>query len=183
MTKPQLLGISGSLRRGSTNTAVLEALGRRLEDRGEAELRLFPLHEVPLYDGDLDGERPPPPVVALKQAIQECGGLVLCSPEYNHGPSGVLKNAIDWASRPGLASPLKDKPVLLMTCSPGLTGGVRAHAPLRIALASCLSRVVATREVTIGLAFQKMVDGTFADEPSLDFAVAAVGDLIAEMRR
>jgi chromate reductase, NAD(P)H dehydrogenase (quinone) len=73
----------------------------------------------------------PQPVRALKDAIARSDGIVLCSPEYNHGMSGVLKNALEWASRPGLESPLKNKPALMVASSPAYTGGARAHAQMR----------------------------------------------------
>jgi chromate reductase, NAD(P)H dehydrogenase (quinone) len=122
-------------------------------------------------------------VHAFKHAIQSSAGLVLCSPEYNHGMSGVLKNALDWASRPAPNSPLKGKPVLIMTSSPGATGGVRAQYQLRETLVSTFSRVVITPEIVIPHVFQKMVNGAFADEPNLSFAEAGIDALIAEASR
>lgn len=176
---PRLLGISGSLRRDSFNTAVLRGIAEAL--RGKVALTIHPLNDIPPYDGDRDGEEPPTPVRALKAAIAECDGVVLCSPEYNWGMSGVLKNAIDWASRPSFASPLKGKPALLMSASPGSAGGARAHVQMRDAMASALARVVARPPVTISLAHQKAADGRLFDKASLDFAVAAVDDLLDEI--
>ena len=180
---PRLLGISGSIRRGSSNTAILEALRRRLAQNGKGDLTVFALDDIPPYNGDLDGEAPPAPVQAFKQAIRECDGLVVCSPEYNAGMSGVLKNAIDWASRPAFNSPLKGVPVLLMSSSPSPTGGVRAQSQLRETLVSCLSRVIVTAPVVIPLVFDKFVDGVFDSEPHLAFAEVAVDALVAEARR
>lgn len=127
--KVKLLGISGSIRAKSTNTAILETLRERGKDA--ATLSLISLDDVPLYNADQDGEHCPHSVRSLKQAIADTDALVLCSPEYNHGTSGVLKNALDWASRPAFQSPLKNKPILIMTSSPGAIGGVRAHQQLR----------------------------------------------------
>lgn len=180
---PRFLGISGSIRRGSANKAILEALRLRLAKSGKAELTLFGLEEIPLYNGDLDGETPPAPVQALKQAIQSSDGLVLCTPEYNGGTSGVLKNALDWASRPAFRSPLKGKHVLLMSSSPAVTGGVRALNQLRETLVSCMSRAIVTQEVVIPQVFDKFVNGVFESEPHLSFVEAAVDVLIAEARR
>jgi chromate reductase len=84
----------------------------------------------------------PASVSALKEAIAQADGLIICSPEYNYSTSGVLKNALDWASRPGFNSPLKNKPVLIMTSSPGVLGGVRAQSQLRETLSATLSRVI-----------------------------------------
>lgn len=124
-TEPQtpsirLVAISGSIRRASHCTTVLRSLPPLLPPG--VTLDIFPLDEVPLYNADLDGDKRPAAVVQLKSAIASADGLVLCSPEYNYGIPGVLKNAIDWASRPGFASPLKGKPVLIMTASPGTAG-------------------------------------------------------------
>jgi len=177
----RLLGISGSLRRHSANTAVLEALRARLADQGGPVLSRFGLEEIPLFNSDLE-ERFPAPVQAFKEAISSSDGIVICSPEYNHGISGVLKNALDWASRPSLlTSPLKDKPALILTAAPSLTGGARAGPQIRETLASCLARVVPRPDVVIRRAHDKMVGGRFVDEEALSLAVQAIGDLVAEI--
>jgi chromate reductase, NAD(P)H dehydrogenase (quinone) len=176
----RLLGISGSIRQGSTNTVILRTLAERLD--GRASLTLFPLNDVPLYNGDLDGERMPEPVRALKNAIAQSHGIILCSPEYNHGMSGVLKNALDWASRPAFASPLKGKPSLLMTSSPGYVGGARAHLQMQETLVSSLARVVVRPQVVIAGVMQKITDGRLADESSIKFCLEAIDDLIKEIR-
>jgi chromate reductase len=145
-------------------------------------LSRFGLEEIPLYNGDLEGERLPAPVQAFKDAISSSDGIVICSPEYNHGISGVLKNALDWASRPSLlTSPLKDKPALIMTAAPSLTGGARAGPQIRETLASCLARVVARPDVVIRRAQDKMVGGRFVDEDVIALAMQAIGDLVAEI--
>lgn len=175
----RLLGISGSLRSQSTNTAILRTLGTRLGD--QAHLSLFALNDIPLYNSDLEAEALPAPVVALKEAISEADGLIICSPEYNYGTSGVLKNALDWASRPGFDSPLKHKPVLVMTSSPGVLGGVRAQSQLRETLSATLSSVICSPQVVIPGVNQKIRDGRFTDETTIEFMLAAVGHLIAEI--
>jgi len=176
----RLVGLSGSIRKGSYNTVVLRSLAEAASSL--AKIRLFPLDLIPPYNQDLDGALAPAAVVELKAAIADADGLVLCSPEYNYGMSGVLKNAIDWASRPGMASPLKGKPVLIMTASPAYTGGVRAHAQLREALCGCLSRVVTRPQVVIAAVHEKVVDGRLVDQSALNFAVDAVRDLIVEVQ-
>jgi chromate reductase len=176
----RLLGLSGSLRAGSHNTAVLHSLAGWLG--GKAELVVHPLNDVPVYNADLDTTTPPPGVAALKQAIAAADGIVVCSPEYNYGMSGVMKNAIDWASRPGFKSPLKGKPVLVMTSSPGTAGGVRAQYQLREAFSATLARVVARPHVEIAGVAQKIVDGQLVDEPTRHFLLEGVDDLLAEIR-
>jgi chromate reductase len=125
MTQLRLLGLSGSLRRASNSTAVLRSLRDALATR--AALNIFPLHAVPLYNEDDDADAPES-VRALRSAIEASDGVIMISPEYNHGMSGVLKNALDWASRPFGRSTLKSKPVLTMTASPAFTGGVRGSS-------------------------------------------------------
>jgi chromate reductase, NAD(P)H dehydrogenase (quinone) len=94
----------------------------------------------------------------------------------------VLKNALDWASRPGFNSPLKDKPALIMTSSPGFTGGVRAQYQLREVLSATLARVVARPQVVIGGVAQKIKEGRLVDEAAVTFALAAIDDLLREIR-
>jgi chromate reductase len=119
----------------------------------------------------------------LKDAIARSDGIVLCSPEYNHGMSGVLKNALDWASRPSFASPLINKPALIMASSPAYTGGARAHAQMRETLAAALARVVARPQVAIAGVMHKVVDGKLVDEGTFNFCLEAIDDLLAEIRR
>jgi chromate reductase len=176
----RLLGLSGSIRQGSTNTIILRTLAERLQ--GTVSLTLFPLDEVPLYNGDLEGERQPDAVRALKAAIAASDGLVFCTPEFNHGIPGVLKNAIDWASRPAFASPLKNKPCLVMTSSPGYVGGARAQVQMLDTLSSVLARVVARPQVVIAGVLQKITDGRLVDADSVQFCLAAIDDLVKEIR-
>ncbi len=117
----------------------------------------------------------------LKNAIAGADGLVLCSPEYNYGMPGVLKNAIDWASRPGFASPLRSKPALIMTASPGTAGGVRAQAQIRDALAATLARPLARQHVAIANVASRIQDGRLADAPTLDFIRVALEELLDEI--
>jgi chromate reductase, NAD(P)H dehydrogenase (quinone) len=99
ITMPALLGISGSLRQGSFNTALLRAAVDLMP--AGSTLELATLHGIPLYDGDLETrEGVPEAVQTLKQRVMACDGVLLATPEYNNGIPGVLKNAIDWLSRP-----------------------------------------------------------------------------------
>ena len=176
----KLLGMSGSIRAASTNTAILATLAGKLG--GEAELVLFPLNDIPLYNSDLEGDLLPGPVRALKQAITESDGLIFSTPEYNHGISGVLKNALDWASRPVFESPLKNKPALSMTSSPGYVGGARAHAQMNETLLSSLCRVIARPQVVINGVESKIIGGRLTDAATLAFCLAAIDDLLKEIR-
>lgn len=179
MTDPRahILGIPGSLRRGSYAVAVLRGLEEVARQR--ARIDLFTLEWIPLYNADLDGERKPEPVVALKKAIRDCDALVLSSPEYNYGMPGVLKNALDWASRPAYQSVLKGKPVLILTSSPGMVGGARAQEQLRQTLAATLSRVVPVPEVLIANVAAKVEEGRLTDATSLKLMLEAFETLLA----
>jgi chromate reductase len=174
MTQLSLLGLSGSLRRASNSTAVLRGLQDALGPRGA--LNIFPLHGMPLYNEDDDGEHSPESVRALRSAIEASDGVIMISPEYNHGMSGVLKNALDWASRPYGRSVLKSKPVLTMTASPAFTGGVRAQQQMNETLVSIPARPV------LGGVHEKGRDGRLIDEAVLGFALAGVDDLLKEIR-
>ncbi len=179
-TPLRLVAISGSIRSASHCRAVLRSLTPLLPPT--VTMELLPLDDVPLYNGDHDDETPPPAVKRLKTAIAEADGLVICSPEYNYGIPGVLKNAIDWASRPGFASPLKDKLALIMTASPGTAGGVRAQAQIRDALSATLARPLVRQHIAIANVAARIQDGKLVDEPTLNFIKAGLDDLINEIR-
>ncbi|WP_374605556.1 NADPH-dependent FMN reductase [Arenimonas sp.] len=124
----RLLGISGSLRAGSYNTALLHAAAELLPTG--VELEVATVHGIPLYDGDAEEKDGIPAAVeALKDKLAACDGLVLCTPEYNHSVPGVLKNAIDWMSRPGADKErvFGGRPVALLGASPSGFGTVLAQ--------------------------------------------------------
>ncbi len=178
-TKPRLIGMSGSLRAGSYSNAVLETL--REQFAGRAELTLWDLAPIPAYNQDLEGEQRPAVVKQLLAAIAEADGMVLCAPEFNHSIPGVLKNALDWASRPAFTSVMAYKPTAIMATSRGALGGARCLEHLRVTLASVLARVTLAREVVITAIADKIRDGRLVDEISLDFACGAVEALLREI--
>ena len=176
----RLIGMSGSLRTGSYSNAVLETLREKFA--GRADLVVYDLAPIPLYNQDFEGDKRPPIVKRLLADIAEADGLVLCAPEFNHSIPGVLKNAIDWASRPAFESVLAYKPVAIMATSRGPLGGARCLEHMRVALDSCLSRIALAREVIISATDNKIRDGRLVDETSLGFACGAVEALLAEIR-
>ena len=180
MSELRLLGLSGSLRRASNCTAVLRTLQDALATR--APLDIFPLHAIPFYNEDDDAEHTPESVRALRSAIDASYGVIMISPEYNHGMSGVLKNALDWVSRPYGQSALRSKPVLTMTASPAFTGGVRAQQQMNETLASIPACPVLRPQIVIGGAHEKVRDGRLIDGVTLGFALAGVDDLFEEIR-
>jgi chromate reductase len=179
MAKVSLIGMSGSLRAGSYSNAILETLREHFAER--ADLRLYDLAPIPLYNQDFEGEKRPPLVKQMLADIHAADGLVLCAPEFNHSMPGVLKNAIDWASRPAFASVLAYKPVAIMATSRGPLGGARCLEHMKVALDSCLSRVTLAREVIITAAETRIRDGRLVDETSLGFATGAIEALLKEI--
>lgn len=127
MTRPTLLGISGSLRKGSANSLLLRNAARLFGDVEYLEADL----NLPLYDGDAEARDGIPAVVqALSDSIAEADAIIMSTPEYNKGPSGVLKNALDWVSRTD-GQPWAGKPLAVMSAAAGRAGGERAQAVLR----------------------------------------------------
>ena len=125
----QILGISGSLRKSSFNTALLRAAQSVVES--DVALNIVTLHGIPLYDGDLEQQQGLPLAVAeLKERIVASDGVVLATPEYNNGIPGVLKNAIDWLSRPAndIARVFGGRPFALIGASPGGFGTILAQS-------------------------------------------------------
>jgi chromate reductase len=179
-TAPVLLGLSGSLRAGSYSNAVLATLREKFA--GRADLQPYDLAPIPLYNQDFEGDKRPLVVKKLLADIAAADGLVFCAPEFNHSIPGVLKNAIDWASRPAFQSVLAYKPAAIMATSRGPLGGARCLEHMKVALDSCLSRIALAREVIITSAESKIRDGRLVDEASLAFACGAVEALLAEIR-
>lgn len=137
----RVLGIVGSLREGSYNHALLREAAERLP--AGAELVEFErLGEIPPYDADLEELAVPEPVRALREAIRETDGVLVVTPEYNHSIPGVLKNALDWASRPAGRSAMNGKPAVVVGASTGMFGAVWAQAETRKVLGALGARVV-----------------------------------------
>lgn len=170
-------GIAGSLRTGSLNRALLRA-ARELAPAG-MEIRIFDgMADIPLYNQDVEATGDPEPVQALKRAIGEADALLVVTPEYNHGVPGVLKNAIDWASRPAGGSVLARKPAAILGASPGVTGTARAQSQLRQAFVFTNTPVVPQPEILVYRAHEKFdADGRLTDEKTREF----VGKLLHEL--
>lgn len=137
----RVLGISGSLRRESHNSALLRAAGERLP--AGAELVLFErLDEIPPYNEDVEARSVPEAVHDLREAIRDADAILVATPEYNHSIPGQLKNALDWASRPAGESALSGKPAAAIGASTGMFGAVWAQAELRKVLGAMGGRVL-----------------------------------------
>jgi chromate reductase len=137
----RVLGISGSLRRGSHNTHLLRVAAQVVPP--PHELAIFDgLWDVPPYDADDDTEPAPEAVQRLRDAIAEADAILIATPEYNSSLPGQLKNAIDWASRPFPGNALRNKPVAVIGASTGMFGAVWAQAEARKVLGATGARVV-----------------------------------------
>ncbi|HEX6250642.1 MAG TPA: NADPH-dependent FMN reductase [Gemmatimonadaceae bacterium] len=162
-------GIAGSLRRGSYNRALLRAAQELAPP--DVEIRVFDrMADIPLYNHDVEVEGDPEPVQALKRAIGEADALLFATPEYNHGVPGVLKNAIDWASRPARDSVLSGKPAAILGASTGITGTARAQSQLRQAFVFTNTPALLQPEILVYRAKEKFdADGRLTDDRTREF--------------
>ena len=117
----RIVGISGSLRKASFNTALLKILAEK--SASSINFQIVTLNDIPLYNEDLDTATGVSAVNALKRLISSCDGVLILTPEYNHGIPGVLKNTLDWLSRPVSESCFKNKPVSIISTTKAFTGG------------------------------------------------------------
>jgi chromate reductase len=177
-----VVGISGSLRDGSYNAALLRAAAAELP--AHVELREWRgLALLPAYSEDVDGRHVPPAVASLRQAIAAAGAVLIATPEYNASIPGALKNALDWASRPFPDNCLRRKPVAVVGASTGMFGAVWAQAELRKVLAA-IGASVLDAEVAVSSAHAAFdLDGRLRD-PALAAALQAlVGELLERTLR
>jgi chromate reductase len=165
----KLVAFCGSLRKASFNRMALNAFAERLP----AGVSMTTIEiDWPLYDADIQAKGFPDKVQAAQKAMLEADGIVLASPEYNYGPSGVLKNAIDWLSRT-TPQPFAGKPIAMFGASGGLLGTARAQYQLRQILVFLDGRPINKPEVMIGQAQNRFTDGKLTDE--------ATGKLLADL--
>lgn len=169
-----VLGIAGSLREGSINRQLLRAAASLMPDG--ATLTIAEYADLPLYNGDLYvDDQPPAPVLRFMDAIGNADGVLIATPEYNYSIPGVLKNAIDWASRPAYRSVFAGKDVAVMSAAPGMLGGVRAQAHLKGVLLGMAARPFPHPEVCVPRAKEKLEGDTITDEVTAEI----VGKLLA----
>jgi chromate reductase len=174
----KLLGLSGSIRRASYCKAILETIREQVS--ADVQVRNFDLEPIPPYNQDLDNDKGwPAPVRALREAVIETDGLIAVSPEYNHGMSGVLKNAIDWVSRPGYESILKNKHVLCISVSN--RGGIRAQNQMHATFLSTVTRITPGREIVVLDPATKFTDGRVSDEQMLRVILRGVDTMLDEI--
>jgi chromate reductase len=162
----RVLGLSGSLRKSSFNTGLLKAASQLLPEG--MELEIFNLSSIPLYNGDLENTGVPESVINFKKHIVSSDALLLAIPEYNYSISGVLKNAIDWASRPVKDSPLNEKPFAMMGAG-GALGTARAQYHFRQVAVYTNMLTFNKPELMVPRAYEKFDDkGNLVDEKVKD---------------
>ena len=175
----RILGVSGSLRRGSHNTALLRAAARVLP-AGVGFVRFRALVDIPPFDEDHERESAPAAVRRLRDAIASADALLISTPEYNSSIPGQLKNALDWASRPFATNALRGKPVAVIGASTGAFGAVWAQAELRKVLRTIGARVV-DRELVIGAAHEAFDPaGRLRDRSDRDSLADIIRELVEE---
>jgi chromate reductase len=164
----RIVGFAGSLRAQSYNRALLHA-AKDLAPAGMA-IDIHDLRAVPLYDADVEAEGDPPGVTALKAAVAAADGVLMATPEYNHGVPGVMKNTVDWLSRPPQGAVLAHKPVGLIGASPGATGSARGQSQLRQAFEFTNSYCMPQPEFLLFRAHEKIdAEGRLSDQASRAF--------------
>jgi len=164
----QVLGFAGSLREGSYNKSLIRNAMELAP--GNMEITLFDLAGIPLYNADVEEQGDPDRVAEFKRAIREAHGLLIATPEYNHGVPAVTKNAIDWASRPPRSAALNEKPVGILGASPGLTGSARGQSQLRQAFEFTNSYCMPQPEILVYRAHEKFDDeGNLTHERTREF--------------
>jgi chromate reductase, NAD(P)H dehydrogenase (quinone) len=180
----KVLGISGSLRKGSFNSAALRA-AQGLTPEGMT-IERAEIGDLPLYNEDVKAQGFPSPAERLRAQIAAADAILFVTPEYNYSISGVLKNAIDWASRPP-NQPFDGKPVAVMGASPGLFGTARAQYHLRQMLVFLNAHLVNRPEVMIGQASAKFdQDGNLTDEQTKEFIhklLVSLGDWTERLKK
>lgn len=160
----RVLGFAGSLRKASRNRGLLRAAAEVLPDG--MSLQTFDLSGIPLYNADVEKAGFPDVVTRFKQAVTESDAVLIATPEYNHSIPGVLKNAIDWGSRPPRDSPFREKPVGIVGAA-GSVGSTLAQAHLRQVLVSEGMFILSKPEVRIKRSWEKFDEnGNLTDERS-----------------
>lgn len=161
----RIVGISGSLRKASWNTAVLRAIGDLLT---EHDFSIVDISDMPLINEDLEHKgRYPAPVQRFRDTVMAADIILIATPEYNASIPAPLKNAIDWGSRP--ANVFNAKPVAIVGVGAGVLGTARAQYPLRQTLGVLGMQIMGQPEVFIGNGDQKFTDSRLTDQPTIDF--------------
>jgi chromate reductase len=171
----RILALAGSLRKGSLNQLLIHAARELAPDN--VRIEDFDLRTVPFYDGDLEAAGDPEEVVALKSAIADSDALLIATPEYNGSIPAVLKNALDWASRPPADPPLRGKPAAVIGATPSPGGTRRAQAHLREVLGRTGAIVLGEPSLYLARAFEHISDGRLVSEDAREAVQKIVATL------
>ncbi|MEU9335679.1 NAD(P)H-dependent oxidoreductase [Streptomyces sp. NPDC048290] len=182
-----VLTLCGSLRADSLNSRLLRCLPA-LAPAAFSWRSYDGLGDLPLYDQDLDTDHPPPPVARFRRAVADAQGLVIATPEFNHSLPGVLKNAIDWASRPKADPALTGKPIVVLTATPARARGFRGLADTAALLNELGNIVVPQPQVVVHTAHRALTLDELGEPRLLDPDAArlirvqlhVLGDLLAQ---
>ena len=178
----RVLGFAGSLRRASFNRALLRAAVEIAPDG--VTIETFDLSPIPLFNADVEAEGDPAPVADFKRRIRGSDAILIVTPEYNYGVPGVLKNAIDWASRPPDGSPLAGKPAAIMGATPGRTGTARSQLQVRQAFVFTNTPALLKPEVLVAGAAEKFDEaGNLTDEKTRQYVGRLLDALAAWTRQ
>ena len=179
--KLKIIGFAGSLRKGSYNRSLLRTAGQLLPQ--DTALEIFDLSDIPPFNQDLEANMPAK-VNQFKSKIRESDALLIATPEYNYSVPGVLKNAIDYASRPYGDNPFNDKPVAIMSASVGMLGGARAQYHLRQMFVFLNMHPINAPEVIVTSASNKFdAEGNLLDEDTKKFLTQLLQNLSSWTRR
>ncbi|MEZ4520320.1 MAG: NADPH-dependent FMN reductase [Thermomicrobiales bacterium] len=170
----KILGIPGSLRELSFNRALIQAASDVAPEGVDVEM--FLLHDVPFYNADVEVQGNPEPVQRLKDAIGASDGVLFATPQYNASVSGVLKNAVDWASRPAFESVLLEKPVAIIGATTGRSATEKARTELMNVLRSTRSHVMESPTIGISNSRDHIEAGDLHSEEVRD----QIRDLLAD---
>lgn len=164
----RIAGISGSLRKGSYNTAMLRTLKSLAADR--LDIDIITLHDIELFSEDVEAKGWPANVQKLRDRVQPADAVIFATPEYNYSMPGVLKNAIDWLSRPERKSPIYKKPAAIIGASPSMIGTARAQAHMRQVAFYNGMPLLPTVEILVARAGDKFgSDGNLEDDKTRKF--------------
>ncbi len=180
-SKVKILGFAGSLRKGSYNRALLKETGGLVPD--DVQLEIFELDGIPLFNQDLESQ-PPEMVKEFKRKIKDADAILIVTPEYNYSIPGVLKNAIDWASRPFGDNSFEGKPVAMMSASTGMLGGSRAQYHLRQSFVFLNMFPISKPEIFVTFAPQKFdANRKLVDQKTKDLIKELLNNLVVWTRK
>jgi chromate reductase len=178
-----ILGFAGSLRKGSYNKALLNAAQELISTPKDVKLQIFDLEGIPPYNMDLE-DKMPERVKEFKEKLKASDAILVASPEHNYSVPGVLKNTIDWASRPPGDNSFEGKPVAMMSASPGMLGGARVQYHLRQTFVFLNMFPINKPEVFVTFAAEKIDDkGIVRDEKTREKIKELVESLVAWTRK